>query len=202
MGSEMCIRDRLFILWVFTPLFSQTKLTKPQLEALPNTIENQFLKTYSNAKKWHEYKMIAKTDFLNFQKSVLDSVSTLKKSINVKNQLIVEKQNNITKLESEIKTINESLNTSKTKENSINLFGALISKELYNSIVWGIIGLLTLAVAFFVYKYKNNISITKKAKESLVDIEEEFNNFRKKTIEKEQKLRRQLHDEMNKNRGA
>jgi len=127
----------LFILWGISPLLSQTKLTKAQLDALPNTVENQFVKTYSKAKKWHEYKMVTKADFLGLKKNVLDSISKLKKNIITQNQLINEKEGTITGLQSEIKAIDENLNIAKEKEDSISLFGSLISKELYNSIVWG-----------------------------------------------------------------
>ena len=192
----------LCILWGISAVVAQNRLTKKQIDSLPNTIENQFLKTYSKGKNWHEYKMIDKAHFATLKTSILDSVSKLKKTIVSKEQLITEKQNTITSLKSEIATLDQSLNNAKNQENSISLFGTPVDKDIYNSIVWSIIGILALGMAFFIYKYNNNISITKEAKNNLVEIEEEFENHRKKTIEKEQKLRRQLHDEVNKNRNV
>ena len=192
----------LILVLGLSPVFSQNKLTKQQIDSLPNTIENQFLKTYSKAKRWHEYKMIVKTDFLNFQKSVLDSVTSLRKTITDKNTIINQQKTSVTELEGKITSLEENLNDAVAKEDSINFLGAPVSKTTYNSILWSIIGILTLGMAFFIYKFKSTVGTTKEAKRSLAETEDEFEKFRKKSIEKEQKLRRQLHDEVNKNRGV
>jgi hypothetical protein len=55
-------------------------------------------------------------------------------------------------------------------------------------------------LAIFIYKFKNNNVITNKAKISLDNLENEFNFFRKKSLERQQKLRRELQDEILKNR--
>ncbi|WP_407267387.1 hypothetical protein R8G64_12630 [Tenacibaculum maritimum] len=44
--------------------------------------------------------------------------------------------------------------------------------------------------------------MTKEAKNNLAEIEQEFEEHRKKSLEKEQKIRRQLQDEINKQRGV
>jgi len=190
----------LAIFLCISSTFAQQSLTKKQIDSLPNTIENQFLKIYAHGKRWNQYKMIEKKEFLSFQKNILDSVAKIKETVVSKNQLITEKESSIEKLNTEIKALNTLVTESKDKENTISLLGIPLTKQLYNSILWGIIGLLFLATIFFFYKYNNNIGITKEAKTNLAELEDEFEKFRKKTIEKEQKLRRQLHDEMNKNR--
>ena len=52
------------------------------------------------------------------------------------------------------------------------------------------------------FKYKNNIFLTNAAKKQLIEVEEELANQRKKALEREQKLRRQLQDEINKQRNV
>ena len=91
---------------------------------------------------------------------------------------------------------------SQSKVDNISLFGLLLNKTTYNSILWSLIGVLLISLLFFIYKFKNSSVLTNEAKESLVDVEQEFEQYRKKTLEKEQKLRRQLQDEINKQRGV
>ncbi|MDX1316484.1 MAG: tRNA (guanine-N1)-methyltransferase, partial [Xanthomarina gelatinilytica] len=50
-------------------------------------------------------------------------------------------------------------------------------------------------------KYKNSHVITKEAKKALEEIEVEFEEHRKTALEREQKVRRQLQDELNKQKG-
>jgi uncharacterized protein HemX len=78
------------------------------------------------------------------------------------------------------------------KENSISLLGFQVSKVTYNLVLWLIIIVLALALAFFVFKFSKSHILTKEAKENLETVEEDFENHRKKSLEREQKLRRQL----------
>ncbi|MCB0431897.1 MAG: tRNA (guanine-N1)-methyltransferase, partial [Mangrovimonas sp.] len=64
--------------------------------------------------------------------------------------------------------------------------------------LWGIIGILLALLGFFIYKFKNSNTITKESKKALADIELEFEEHRKVALEREQKVRRQLQDELNK----
>lgn len=186
----------------FTVFMSaQTQLTKAQVESLPNTIENEFVKIYKKSNNWQEYKMVKRVAFINFQKRVLDSVSIIKKDILTKKETIKQQKETIFSLNEQITKLNEDLKKSSNAKDSISLFGMQLSKTVYNFILWTIIIVLLVGLFFFIFKYKRSNIITKGATKNLVEIEEEFEQHRKKTLEKEQKLRRQLHDEMNKNRG-
>jgi len=63
-----------------------------------------------------------------------------------------------------------------------------------------VIILLFILLFYFIFKFKNSNIVTQKAILDLEDVENEFAIHRKKTLEKEQKLRRALQDEINKNR--
>ena len=80
------------------------------------------------------------------------------------------------------------------------LFGMQMSKANYNVLMWSIIGGLFALLLFFIFKFKNSNSITRNTKKSLSEIEEEFEQHRKIALEREQKVRRQLQDEINKHK--
>lgn len=181
-------------------IFSQSRLTKTQVDSLPNTIENQFIKIYKKSNNWQDYKIIKKSSFKNFQKNVLDSISIIKKDINKKQETINKQKTSISFLNKKINKLEIDLSTSLEKKDSISLFGLQLNKITYNSILWSIITALLAGLAFFTFKFKRSIVLTKEATKNLNETEEEFEQYRKKTLEKEQKLRRQLHDEINKNR--
>lgn len=197
----MKISKIIFFLFFSISIIAQTKLSKKQIDSLPNTIDNQFIKIYKKSSSWHEYKMIKRVDFVSFQKKILDSVSIIKKDVITKQASINEQKNTIASLNEKISNLNNNLAVSTTKENNIHLFGAQMKKSFYNTILWGIILLLLAGLVFFIYKFNNSNSLTKKAALDLAEIEEASDLYRKKAIEKEQKLRRQLQDEINKQRG-
>jgi hypothetical protein len=68
--------------------------------------------------------------------------------------------------------------------------------------MWSIIGALLALLIFFVYKFNNSNVVTKEAKLALSEMEEEFEEHRKVALEREQKVRRQLQDEINKQKDS
>jgi len=198
----MKLSNLILFFFLSITITSQTKKTKAYLDSLPNTVENQFLKIFKKGKNWHEFKMIKKTEFAGFQKNILDSISTIKKDVIEKNNTIASQKKTITSLNSDITQLKTDLSTALDKEDNISLLGAPVKKALYNTILFGIILGLLAALFFFIFKFKSSHSITRNAKKELLQTEEEFESHRKKSIEKEQKLRRQLQDEINKQRGV
>lgn len=198
----MKILKMLFFVIITQNIVAQKQLSKAQVDSLPNTIENQFTKIYRLSNNWQDYKMIKRSEFVSFQKNILDSVVNLKKDL-VTKQLRIENHSKSTNaLKEEIKSLKENLSLSIEKEDAISLLGMSLKKGTYNSILWGIISLLLIALSFFIFKFSNSYVVTKEAKDSLTDVENEFEHYKKKSIEKEQKLRRQLQDEINKQRGV
>ena len=198
----MKILKMLFFVIITQNIVAQKQLSKAQVDSLPNTIKNQFTKIYRLSNNWQDYKMIKRSEFVSFQKNILDSVVNLKKDI-VTKQLRIENHSKSTNaLKEEIKSLKENLSLSIEKEDAISLLGMSLKKGTYNSILWGIISLLLIALSFFIFKFSNSYVVTKEAKDSLTDVENEFEHYKKKSIEKEQKLRRQLQDEINKQRGV
>lgn len=191
----------LFFLLSIT-VTAQIKSTEKPIQNSPNTIENQFRTIFTKGNSWHEYKMVKKTEFISFQKNILDSVSLLKKDIVTKNAVITTQKTEIITLKDSISLLKNDLTIALGKEDNISLLGAPVKKSLYNTILFCIILILLIALSFFVFKFKNSNAVTNEAKKNLTSTEQELENYRKKSIEKEQKLRRQLQDEINKQRGV
>jgi F0F1-type ATP synthase membrane subunit a len=83
----------------------------------------------------------------------------------------------------------------------MSLLGLQMSKTSYNVLMWAIIAGLLALLLFFIFKFKNSNSVTRNVKNALEEIEEEFDEHRKTALDREQKVRRQLQDEINKHKG-
>ena len=77
-----------------------------------------------------------------------------------------------------------------------------MSKTGYNTLLWSIIGILAAATALFIGKFQRSNVITVDANKAKSEIDEEFESYRQRSIEREQKLRRELQDEINKQKYA
>jgi len=64
--------------------------------------------------------------------------------------------------------------------------------------MWSIIGILLSGLLLFIFRFKNSNTLTRQAKIKLDELELDFEDYKRKALEKEQKLGRQLQDERNK----
>ena len=167
-----------------------------------NTIDLQFNTLYKKSGSYQIYKVVLKTAFRELQASAVDSIDTLTKKIREKNATIDQQIGTIAGLQKTAQDTNTQLNNSLEKENSISLFGMQLTKGSYSFILFAIIFILLVLLLYVLYKYKNSHELTKKAKYTQEDVELEFTIFRKKSIEREQKIRRELQDLIIKNRDS
>ena len=188
----------LTLLFIFTSLtfFAQEEVKED------NSIKGQFDKIYRTSTTYQVYKVISKEKYEKLKANVLDSLRKSEKTISEKDNLLKSERNSIEKLNTDLEKTKEELELALAKENSISLLGFQVSKVTYNLVLWLIIIVLALALAFFVFKFSKSHILTKEAKENLETVEEDFENHRKKSLEREQKLRRQLQDEINKQRNS
>ena len=163
-----------------------------------NTIENQFDKIYRKSSTYKIYKVINKSRFIRLKTEVLDSLSFAKKNTIEKENLLKIKGDTIKNIQEKINTIQLELDILNKEKNTISFFGKKIRKTTYNIIVYSILIILLLGLLYFFYKYVRSNTLTKEAKSNLTNLEQEFEQHKKKSLINEQKLRRQLQDEINK----
>lgn len=146
------------------------------------------------------YEVVNAVNLETLKSNILDSINNLEAQIKeAKTTINKQKEANLSlqKELSETKTVLEKTNTEKDK---ISLFGIMLNKTFYNLLLWSIIGLLFVLLFVFIFKFKSSNTVTRQAKKSLEDLEIEFEEHRRVALEREQKVRRQLQDEINKHK--
>ena len=84
------------------------------------------------------------------------------------------------------------------EKDSMSFLGILVSKGTYNTILWTVIAGLLGLLLFFIYKFRRSNILTQDAKTALTEVEEEYEDHRRRALEREQRISRQLQDEINK----
>ncbi|MCF8273125.1 MAG: tRNA (guanine-N1)-methyltransferase [Flavobacteriaceae bacterium] len=182
--------------------FAQTN-QEETLSIDSGSINNQFeylLKKSGNFKGTNGdlYEAVRLNMLLTLRSHVIDSLKTVHKDLTEIQAVVKTQANEIDNLKTTLSNTESDLNKTKSEKNSMSLFGLQMSKTGYNMLMWTIIAGLLGFLLFFIYKFKNSNVITKEAKQALSEIEQEFEEHRKTALEREQKVRRQLQDEINK----
>ena len=172
----------------------------PVEEAKPTTLEGVFQQLIDRSGAWQNFKMLDRGKLAAFQRSMTDSINGVRSQLVAEKQKVKENEATIKELNDKITDIQAALDQTKDQKDSVNFFGLLISKSLYNTIMWGIVLALASLLMLYIYKFSNGNVVTKKSINDLNELQEEYENYRKAAIEREQKVRRQLQDEINKHR--
>ncbi len=191
------------ILFISPALFAQTETddeTKASLDG--GTLESQFDYLYRRSSSYQEYKVVKKTNYQKIKANVLDSMQVIKKDLGDTKKLVEVQSNEIKSLKEDLQTTNDNLTAVTKEKDNIKFLGMPMTKSSYNSLLWTIIFSLVALLLFFIFKFRSSNAITTQAQGLLADTEKEFEAYKAKALEREQKVRRELQDELNKQKYA
>lgn len=158
------------------------------------TIDSQFDYIYDVSNNFQEYKVVKLANLDQLKSNILDSMQTMRAEVlDIKNQ--IKSQND------SISAINQRLEQSEMEKqeaidakDNFSFLGIGIHKAVYSSIMWILVAGLAFGLAFFSFQYFKSFNKIKKAHRDLAELQEEFDQHRKNTLERERKLKRELID--------
>ncbi len=189
--------------FICVSILSAQNTDEEQFSLDSGTIDSQFEYVFRKSGNFkgtngQKYEAVKQAWLFKLKANVLDSLKTTYQELDNLEATVSTQAQNIDDLNTELANTKTTLDNTIAEKDSMSLFGMQMSKPNYNLILWSIIGLLSALLLFFIYKFRNSNAITKQAKRSLAETEEEFEEHRRIALEREQKVRRQLQDEINK----
>ncbi len=200
-----CLKTALLTLFTILSVTinaQQATTEKDKLSLNSGTIDSQFEYVIQKSNRYQEYKVVKKTWLYTLKAHTIDSLKAVHKNLNDTKAIVKTQAKEIADLKNNLSNTQTNLDATNEEKDNMALFGMQMSKGNYNILMWSIIGGLLALLLFFIYKFKNSNSVTKQAKFTLAETEEEFEEHRRNALEREQKVRRQLQDELNKQKGV
>ena len=169
------------------------------------TIDSQFEYIFKKSGNFRgtngqKYEAVKYAWLLTLKAHVLDSLKTTYKKLENSEKTVSNQIKEIEDLKTKLGSTQSNLDQTNTEKNNMALLGMQTSKTNYNVIMWSIVAALMALLLFFIYKFKGSNSSTREAKHKLEEVETEFEEHRRTALEREQKVRRQLQDEINKHK--
>ncbi|MDM1521186.1 hypothetical protein [Myroides odoratimimus] len=165
-----------------------------------NTIEHQFNTLISQSNNWQNYKVVEKNKLQQVQQNVKDSINNLQTTIRENKNSLIEQKKSIDSLSNQLQVLQENLTIAIDKENNLDFIGISTHKSTFKTIVWSIILILLLVLGILFIQFKKSFTNTKDACRKQIEAESELEEYKRSSLEREQKIRRQLQDEINKNK--
>ncbi|MEX0314332.1 MAG: tRNA (guanine-N1)-methyltransferase [Allomuricauda sp.] len=191
----------LFTLTLLTT-FSTVTAQQDAQSAKDETLVGQFQELEKKSGNYRangiRYEVIKLGDLYKIKGNIFDSINTANATIKSLSATITSNKAEIEDLNTKLQETTNNLKNVTDEKDSMSFFGAMVGKGTYKLILWSIIFGLLLFLLFFIYKFRNSNFLTHQAKTALADLEKEYEQHRRRALEREQKISRQLQDELNK----
>ena len=186
--------------------FSIFFLFSGQLTAQENPLEegnvpHQFDHAIEESSKYEEYRVVPTAWLYQLKSNVVDSLNEQRSQVEEREASIDSLKEEMSALNDELESVRQERDEAIASKNSLQFFGRETPKGQYNSIMWGLVIVLALAVLFFFFLFKRSQIVTRQVKERYDVLEKEYDAHKKRALEKEQNMARQHLNELNKLRG-
>jgi hypothetical protein len=173
--------------------FSQDSVST-QNSLRSGTITSQFDYIYRVSNNFQEYEVVKKSNLEQLKANVLDSVRTLSKKVSDLNQQMASLNDSVVVVKNQLAAEIEEKNVAIADRDNFSFLGIGIQKTVYSSMMWLLVAILAGALGFFAMQYFRSFGRIKKAERDFLEVQEEFEQHRKNTLDRERKLKRELVD--------
>jgi hypothetical protein len=174
----------------------QSSGEKPTLD--DGTVEEQFEYVIDKSHMYEDYRVIKSVAFNKLKKHVTDTMKLVRYNLAGQRRIIAEKDIHIDSLNQHLQATQDELELALREKNSLKFIGIPMVKQAYNSLVWIFIGSLSAGLIIFLLLYKRSHAVIRQARADLESTKEEFENHRKRALEREEQVVRKYHAELNK----
>ncbi|MDZ7846772.1 MAG: tRNA (guanine-N1)-methyltransferase [Owenweeksia sp.] len=186
----------LFLGWAFIGISQENEASKLSLD--DGSIDSQIEYVIKESNNYQQYEVIPKNWMVKLRKNVADSVKSFRQKANKLRSNLKARDSEIMQLTSNLQSTQDTLRQTRKAQNDMALLGMPMQKSSYRATMWTIIGVLILFLLIFIVRFNRSQVATRESKESLKTVQDEYDQHRKRSLEREQKLRRELQDELNK----
>ncbi|SHI95220.1 tRNA (guanine-N1)-methyltransferase [Pseudozobellia thermophila] len=189
-------------LFTFNLQFAQEEEPQEDLSLEKGTIDSQFEFVYKKSGNYRadgkRYEVVRTLSLDKLRQNVLDTLGAYNKRAAELKATIAGHESTIASLNAKLEETTNNLAAVTEEKDSMSFLGIMVSKSTYNGILWTVIACLLALLLFFIYKFRNSNILTQEAKSNLAELETEYEDHRRRALEREQKISRQLQDEINK----
>lgn len=189
---------------IFTTVLSFIVITTThaQGETEASDLNEQFeeLKSSSNSVKsgsGREYKVINLQDLNRLWNDVQDLMAVSREELQTTQSKVEALNQEVSKLSDRVEEQQAIVQESEHAATHITVLGLDIQKDKFEAAFWITTAILLALLAVAIYQYKRSREVTRRTQMNFMELQEEMEELRKTSLEKERRLRRELQTERN-----
>ena len=196
--STKMIRSLVLLLFLGSASLSLAQVpndtTAAQNSLRSGTITSQFDYIYRVSNNFQEYEVVKKSNLEQLKANVLDSIRTINSQLAEIKTSQAGHSDTLAVLTAQMNEAIAEKEAALDAQDSFSFLGINIQKTVYSLMMWALVAVLGATLAFFAVQYFRSSGRIRKAEKDLMEVQEEFDQHRKNTLERERKLKRELID--------
>jgi preprotein translocase subunit SecF len=173
----------------------QTLLAQESSDA--QDLGEQYKELKENSNNYQIYKVVKEASMDRFWSSVEDTLEENRTAITGLRAQVRSLQTEVAELKDAVAVRDTSLAEQEYMIEHMEFLGVGMTKSGYKAFTWGLILVLVIAALVLYFRFKSANRITKQTRKEFENLQEEFEEHRKQTRDRETKLRRDLQTELN-----
>jgi hypothetical protein len=189
----------LLVALISTTSFSQSlPSSQGTLEAKKWTLQERYAAMKKSTETFQDYKVIKEVVLDGVWRIGMDSIKSQKASFANAKEIIAQLESEVAAQKTSVKRLQDSMEGTVYDSKHISFFGISFSKSLFITLVMLIIVGQIVAIGAVTGKLKLMYHSMKEKVESLDMLDHQFEDYKKRALEKQAKLSRELQTERNK----
>lgn len=165
--------------------------------SITSNIANQFDYILMKSESYQDLKIVKRKVIESLQQDVLGSISKIESELHSSKSVMSQQQDQISSLQNKLAATSATLSKYTNQGPKVTFLGIEFDQHVFATLFAVILFGSVIAVLFFALRYKKSNAVTAHSKSLLAELEEEYLNYKQKSIEREQKISRLLQDEIN-----
>lgn len=188
---------RLLVVSLFvvlgSSLYAQSGALAVQDSAL---LEDQLDYIHENTRVYNDYRAIREDVFQKMRRNVKDTLDASRLEVEQLNSTLTEQDYQIESLNTDLARTNNEKEEAIRNRDSLSFLGIQMRKGIYNTIMWLIIAGLAASTLITITLFRRSHQVTSETKNELESLRDEFEEYRKTSREKYEKLVVSHHSEI------
>ena len=179
-------------------LFAITVSQAQEASLSKNTIASQFDYILEKSENYRDLKIVKTKWIQNLKQNITKSYGTIESQLLDSRTVVNRQKTEIAQLQSKLKETNASLSAYTNTGPTVTFLGIQFNQYVFTMLFSIVFFGSLLSFVFFAIRFRKANAITQHSKSILSELEEEYQEYKRRAIEREQKVSRQLQDEINK----
>jgi biopolymer transport protein ExbB/TolQ len=159
---------------------------------------DQYQNMIESSETFEKYKVIPISKVNEFGQIMNDSINELKESVSTAKSARLKAETERDSAKAKMNGLTSELEKSQSALDEMPLFGIPMSKVTYNIVMWSIVVVLIAGLVIVYIMFFNSFRLTRQAKKDKELVDQELEDLRKRSHDKQVKIKRELQTALNK----